>query len=291
MKLYYFQKKEGNFGDDLNNWLWKELVPNAFDEDERAVFFGIGTIINDRIYERTPNANKIVVFGSGVGYGRTPLQNLPAINNKWKIYCLRGPLSAKALGLDEQFAVTDGAVLIRRLFKPHEEKVYKFSYMPHVDQATKHGVVWEKVCEQLGYGYIDPRWSREKVLNSLCQAEIIVTEAMHGAIVADALRIPWIPIKTSESIFEFKWQDWCKSVGLSYQPQTIIELSQRKGIKSRAMDWFAIKRITKQMKEIAELSPCFLSQDSKIEQVTNKLEERIKDFTKDVVSGEFRLKV
>ncbi len=287
MKLYYFRKEEGNFGDDLNDWLWKELVPGAFDEDEKSVFFGIGTIINDRIHERAPNADKILIFGSGVGYGRTPLKNLPVVDDKWKIYCLRGPLSARALGLSDEFAVTDGAVLIRRLFEPHQRKIYKFSYMPHVDQAVRHGMIWEKVCEQLGYGYIDPRWSRKKVLDSLCQAELIITEAMHGAIVADALRIPWIPIKTSNSIFEFKWQDWCKSVGLTYQPQIILDIAQRKGLKYKAIEWFIIRRAARRMKEIAELSSPFLSQDSKIEQVTNRLEDKIQDFRKDVAYGKF----
>ena len=275
MKLYYFQRKEGNFGDDLNDWLWEKLIPNTFDSDEKKVFFGIGTIINDRIYDRAPNADKIIVFGSGVGYGKTPLANLPVVNSDWKIYCVRGPLSAEVLGINAKLAITDGAVLIRKLFEfPNTKRIYRFSYMPHVNQAVKHRDVLTKVCSQLGYGYIDPCWSREKVLSSLCQTETIITEAMHGAIVADALRIPWIPVKTNKSLFEFKWQDWCKSVGLSYQPQTIAHLGKGEGMKSRATKWLTCKKIHKQMKEIAEFSPCFLSQDSKIEEVTSRLEEK-----------------
>lgn len=287
MKLYYFKKKEGNFGDDLNGWLWQELVPNAFDEDERSVFFGIGTIINDRIYERAPKADKIVVFGSGVGYGRTPLRNLPDIGDKWKVYCVRGPLSARALGLKDDMVVSDAAVLIRRLFKCTEEKKYSFSYIPHVNQAIKHGGLWKRVCDQLGYGYIDPRWSRDEVLRSLCQAEVIIAEAMHGAIVADALRIPWIAARTTDTIFEFKWQDWCRSVDLNYQPQTITGLPKRRGIEYSAIEWLSAKKIARQMEDIAKLSPPLLSKDSKIEQVTVRLEEKLQDFKKDLLSGIF----
>ena len=69
MKLYYYQKTCGNFGDDLNLWLWKKIFPDAFDEDDKKVFFGIGTIINDRIYDRAPNADRIIIFSSGVGSG------------------------------------------------------------------------------------------------------------------------------------------------------------------------------------------------------------------------------
>ncbi|MBD2231995.1 polysaccharide pyruvyl transferase family protein [Phormidium tenue] len=287
MKLYYFKKKEGNFGDDLNDWLWRQFFPNTFDEDDSVVFFGIGTIINDRIYDRAPNAKKIIIFGSGVGYGKTPLKNLPIINEKWSVYCLRGPLSSNALGLEPEKAVTDGAILIRRLFKPHKEKVYKFSYMPHVDQAEKHAHRWQSICQKIGFGFIDPRWQREDVLNTLCQTEILITEAMHGAIVADALRIPWIPVKTARNIFEFKWWDWCVSVGLHYEPRLMQGFSEKKNGFLVATEWMAEKAIINQFMEITKSPSPFLSKESKVEQLTIKMEEAVEYLRKDISSGIF----
>ena len=287
MKLYYFKKDHGNFGDDLNDWLWKELLPEVFDDDDTKVFFGIGTIINDRIYERASNADKIIIFGSGVGYGRTPLANLPTVDDRWKVYCLRGPLSAKVLGLSSELAVADGAILIRRLFSSHNQKKQKFAYMPHVGQALEHGDVWNSICQRLGYGYIDPRWKREKVLDSLCQTEVLITEAMHGAIVADALRIPWIPVKTSPSIFEFKWWDWCKSVELEYTPYTLSELPKGKGILSSTKGFLFKEKIIQEIKRIEkEAFPC-LSKDRKIEELTVRLEEKVKAFKEDVMCKSF----
>ncbi|MGD1914332.1 MAG: hypothetical protein ACFB2X_26895 [Rivularia sp. (in: cyanobacteria)] len=66
-------------------------------------------------------------MGSGVGYGG---RGLPTIDESWKIYCVRGPLSAKKLGIAPELAVSDGAALIRRMYKLSTHKRTKFAYMP-----------------------------------------------------------------------------------------------------------------------------------------------------------------
>jgi succinoglycan biosynthesis protein ExoV len=59
------------------------------------------------------------------------------------------------------------------------------------------------------------------VLESLRRTGVLLTEAMHGAIVADALRIPWIAVRTRSAIKTFKWEDWCRSMDLEYQPRML----------------------------------------------------------------------
>ena len=49
----------------------------------------------------------------------------------------------------------------------------------------------------------------------------MITEALHGAIVADALRVPWMPVSSYHTILPFKWEDWCRSVGLAYAPSSV----------------------------------------------------------------------
>lgn len=72
--------------------------------------------------------------------------------------------------------------------------------------------------------YISSRWSVDRVLGLMQQCDVILAEAMHGAIVADALRIPWIPISCSRIILEFKWQDWLSSLNLSYEAHPVTPL-------------------------------------------------------------------
>lgn len=306
MKFFHYRppsKKPGliNFGDELNAWLWDKLIPGVLDENEETAFIGIGTLLNNLIPERVPNAKKIVVFSSGVGYNK----GIPKIDDSWTIYCVRGPLSAKALGLSEDVAVTDGAALIRRVFQPSGKKVHKFAYMPHFTQSKQADKTWRHICEEIGFGYIDARWPIEKVMNAIAETEVLLTEAMHGAIVGDALRVPWIPIHTTERILEFKWQDWSASVGVEYKPHWLMEMrdlapkygirsirgikGSRSAIRASFSHWFNKKRTAKQLAKIAKTVSPTLSSDRRIEELTVELETRLNKFKQDVEAGRFNL--
>jgi succinoglycan biosynthesis protein ExoV len=290
MKLYYFRQPDGsqNFGDDLNPWLWQKLIPDCLDDDEKIAFVGIGTLVNNWLPKHTPNAESRVIFGSGVGYGE--IDQIQG-DSTYKFYCLRGPLSAQRLGLPPELAVTDGAALIRRVFQADQPKKYRFSYMPHVGQiaAKELGLI----CQELGMGFIDPRWTTEQVLLAISQTEVLLTEAMHGAIVADALRIPWVPIVGKPRVLSFKWQDWCQSVGLEYQPMYIPRLIGANGQKwprslaYSANNWLMSKLAIPKFREIIKTARPFLSQDATIEQLTVTLEERLEQFKNDLKAGVF----
>ncbi|WP_427160720.1 polysaccharide pyruvyl transferase family protein [Aliinostoc sp. HNIBRCY26] len=283
MKLFYYQ--ENNFGDQLNNWLWDELIPGVLDNDESSAFIGIGTLLNDRLSQRTNNARLRVVFGAGVGYGQGTLQ----LDDSYKIYCVRGPLSAKTLGIDSQFALTDGAILIRKIYNyDNIKKSYKYSYIPHLKTA---GEGWRLVCERLGFGYIDPHWPREKVLSCISQSEVILAEAMHGAIIADAFRIPWIPVVSHSTVLLSKWQDWCQSIDVEYKPSYIDRLHhprQKIDILSPlrlARDWFRQKESASQLLNITKTVHPILSSDHKVESLTQEMYYRLQQFKQDWEQG------
>lgn len=227
LKLFYFRSADGvpNFGDELNPWLWRLMLGDAIDESGDTLFTGIGTVLNDRL----PPARHTWVFGSGVGFGT----GTPAVDHSWTFYCVRGPQSARALGLPASAAITDPALLIAELVEgPSPQPAHAFSFMPHYRNASAR---WASVCSALGFGYIDPRHDRDTVLAGLRQTRVLISEAMHGAIVADALGIPWIAVRTGGAgTLELKWRDWCESLALQHRPKAMVPLYEASRSAGRA---------------------------------------------------------
>lgn len=301
MKIYYYGEYQ-NFGDILNTWLWPKLLPNTFDEDSSTIFVGIGTLLNDLV----PVDPFKVVFGAGVGYGK----DLPQIDQNWKIYCVRGPLSAQVLELDSSLAITDAAALLRKVDLPLKQEHYPASFMPHWQSAHWN---WKLICGQVGLNYIDPTAEIEQVLQAIQCSDLVIAEAMHGAIVADALRVPWIPVQANKWILEFKWHDWCQSLDLEYHPVRLPRLySEASGIsilrnklKSTGLDHKALahpiefgarhtlkmvnsvlaSQMVRSLKNILKNPTPSLSSDQAINSVTSRLEEQLEQFKSDYISG------
>lgn len=223
MKVIYYQDPRGNFGDELNRWLWPRIFANeisgfghhgreTWDENnaEELLFYGIGTILDNRI---PPQPEKIV-FGSGVGYGEKP-EDLEGFN----IFFVRGASSARELGVSPSMALTDPAILLRHFFPlvPEAEKIHDISFMPHHSSAGDY--FWRDACDALNINYISPRgFDVEAVVSAISGSRLVIAEAMHAAIVADTFRVPWIPVSSVQETNDFKWQDWCGTLGMEYNP-------------------------------------------------------------------------
>ena len=230
MKLYYYRDLRGNFGDDLNPWLWEKLYPEVLTGSDDELFVGIGTLLNHRLPKGVPKH----IFGSGHGYGAQP-----DLSDGFIFHAVRGPLTARALGLPENLAITDSAALIRTVETPRRGGPRaKFGFMPHA--ASNALFDWTIVCNELQFLFIDARQSVDKVLERIQACDVLLCEAMHGAIVADALRVPWIPVTCYDYILDFKWHDWCHSIGMEYHPcrATSLYHAQRNwSIQRRLKSW------------------------------------------------------
>lgn len=214
MKPYYWESDHGNFGDDLNLWLWDFLLPGMREAHDETLLVGVGTVLNKVLL---PAGQHKLVIGSGFGYGA-----LPDFSNadEWDIRCVRGPLTAKKIGLPPEKGIVDPAVLVTEM--PEFQNLPKNgrkTFIPHWESAIAG--LWPEICKTVGLSYLDPRGEAKAVIREIAQSELIVAESMHGAILADAFRVPWVAVTTSQSINSFKWNDWASTVGVTYAPKHV----------------------------------------------------------------------
>lgn len=216
MEIVYYRDPHGNFGDDLNAAMWPRLLPPDVLAAPDAMLVGVGSLLNAPQFRKLETAGKrVFVLGTGAAYGR-----LPERFHDWTYLGVRGPLTA-ALIERPQASATDGAALLATLpdLAPAAPKRDAVLFMPHHRSLTNSR--WPEAARQAGLEFVDPRWPVERTLQAYGRARLVVAEAMHAAIVADTLRIPWIPLIMSPEVSVFKWRDWLGSLELPYRPAVV----------------------------------------------------------------------
>jgi succinoglycan biosynthesis protein ExoV len=292
MKLTYWHDQLPNFGDELNTYLWPQLLPPGFlDDDEADLFLGIGSIIWDFL---PPDAHKFII-GSGYG-GYTSPPNVH--DGTWTPIFLRGARTADALGLSRDLAICDSAVLIRLLPRPRKTVQGGVGFMPHYDSLGRG--YWRKVCQRAGLAFIDPTAEPDVTLGQIAGLDMLITEAMHGAIVADALRTPWLAARPTHSMHHAKWLDWSEALGIDLRwhdlmPSSVYELyigltRGRRFYEGRARRWgqhplmrpvdrMLTERAAQHLIRLASEEPQ-LSADTNLERVTERAEQALDNFVR-----------
>ncbi|MDF2437019.1 MAG: succinoglycan biosynthesis ketolase [Bacteroidota bacterium] len=212
MKLTYHEGK--NFGDALNPLIFHHFLgKDFFDEDSSVQFIGIGSILGLKTQK-----GKKIVFSSGYAAGDNKTYGAPpVINDDYEIICVRGPKTAQVLKLPQDKAIADGAVLIPKVYMPGVNKRFKCSMILH-HKSLEFYNGWKELCDQCGIHLIDARGDVKEVIEEILASELVLCEAMHGAIVADAYRVKWAAVNFYPHINHFKWQDWCESLKMNYAP-------------------------------------------------------------------------
>lgn len=198
-----------NFGDVLNKYLWQPYLGEFIGRDDNILMMGIGTLLG---HNKSHDA-EVIVCGSGSGYGGDFSQ---LKNKNWKIFFVRGPSTAKVLGLSPDLAITDPAILTPEIF-PAGPKTGKTIFVPHWESSLNP--LWKSACKRAGVEYVDPLDDISKIMQTISGAKLVIAEAMHAAIIADSYRVPWVSVSTSSRINGFKWQDWASSLGMRHHFQ------------------------------------------------------------------------
>jgi len=273
MAIYFhndYSKKHGesNFGDDINPYLLSHFLPKSLYHSTDECVVGIGTLLNNGLLKKISGYEKVHVFSSGVGYGE--YEQLIG-NTNINFISVRGPKSAEALNLTNEKAITDGAILLAEL-KDKSEKVHKVTFIPHVNTHWTTGELLARACEKLGFNYLVPNVNHFDFMAIVNASDLIITEAMHGAILADTYRVPWIPVKMHNAL-DFKWRDWCQSMDITYQPFNLIKsYNSNDSLLSKLKTNIKYQMITAKLSKISKLEPT-LSHESVFE---NRLSKMIK---------------
>lgn len=269
-----------NFGDRINDWIWHRYIPDLLDDDESDLLVGVGSLLNHRL----PVLGTKQIFGSGVGHGE-----LPEIDDTWKIHWIRGPRTANALRISHDKVITDGGVLIRDLFAPVKRKEFGVSMLCHCSACENQSLQpILSACNYAGINFINPELPSLEVIDLINRSTYILTEALHGAIVSDALRIPWAPL-SRKGVLQFKWQDWMESLGLKYKPvkipyrpQWFIKQSPKK--LSRKLLFPVIRPLSssilaKQFKYLKENAKWRLSETETLDRKVNEMVKKLKELS------------
>jgi succinoglycan biosynthesis protein ExoV len=205
MKLYQWRGSVANFGDELNGVLWPRLLPGAFDGDPATLFLGIGSILDGR----HPAAAGKLVAGAGYGGYETPA----VLDPRWDVRWVRGPRTARLLGLSPALGLGDPAALLPLAGVTGTTHGGAVGFMPHFESVGRGA--WNLVAAACGVTLIDPRGDPLAVLGAVAACRLLISEALHGVIAADAMRVPWIAIEPLAAVHRPKWHDWADTVGVS----------------------------------------------------------------------------
>ena len=248
MKIHHISNVNGNFGDELNGWMWRELYPELFDGAEDGIdFIGIGTILDRHL----PNRGLNVVLGSGTGYAPPP--DIRANPAQWCVYGVRGPLTAELLDLPREAVLTDPAILLAdhpRWRRAGGEPAQgsganaegNIVFVPHW-KSIRFGQ-WQAACELARIEFVDPCGEARAVIDRIAGARLVIAESMHAAIIADALRVPWVPVVLSREVAPFKWADWAATVGLEYTPLLLAPSSPVEVLRAEVLEHSAFSYIS-----------------------------------------------
>lgn len=206
-----------NFGDCLNDWIWPYFLPNWREMLPHCMLVGIGSLLNHRL----PRDETKVILGSGFGHGE-----FPEVDERYRFVWVRGPrtsdLIQRRCGISVPW-ISDPALLLAKVARPMiNGGGHAVSYVPHCS-ARNSQACWAMLkvaCEQAGIHLIDIYGPRETVVSEIANSGRVLTEALHGAVVADAFRVPWTAL-ARPGVFEFKWLDWCESMSLPYRPVAV----------------------------------------------------------------------
>lgn len=276
MKVFYHRAPSGNVGDDLNAVLWQRLVPDLQQLATAEWLIGVGTILDRRI-DALPGRK--IVMGSGL---RPDTADHYRFTGEVRFAAVRGVLTAQRLGLGNAVTLGDPGFLVAQCWQPRKVIFNRIGFIPHI-----YSEQWSSMAAaaaDAGLHVISPTLPLDDFLEQLHGCARVYCESLHGAIFADALRVPWARVRIcshlyeGEGVAEFKWRDAFSVFDL---PVTAVN---RAAILPMKRSWPLLRRGLRPLQAITEQRLAHLlirrRDDASLFQLSNeaRLQERIAGF-------------
>ena len=235
IKLFYFIK-DYNFGDILNVWLLKELfdVDVEHTEIEDCRYLCIGSLLHNLPKKKLTFRQKLrkllkpAIKVWGTGFIIEAPKGHKALSRRLKIYAVRGKVTQARLkkykGVRFKSKVLgDPGLLVNKLLDQSKiKKKYKLGIIPHY--VDKGDPLLDTIRVENSV-IIDIQQDPKIVLRQIAECENILSSAMHGLIVSDALGIPNARLVISGKLFggDYKFHDYYSAFGLETPPAVILQ--------------------------------------------------------------------
>lgn len=207
-----------NFGDDMSLSICEYASGKSFVQGDNinADMYAVGSLL--QIFKnrkrqikytllRTLKGKKpLVIWGTGV------IEDIPLYPPQVKVLAVRGPQTAKALGLKATVPFGDPGLLVSDIIAA-PAKIGKIGIVPHyIDKA--HLIVAEAAKDER-FIIIDVEDHWENTVSHIAQCDLILSSSLHGLIVADAYGIPnqWLEFSNKVDGAGFKFRDYADGIG------------------------------------------------------------------------------
>ena len=216
----YFNNKlkPRNFGDDINFSFLSQIISEQLElykhQFNTKNYLFIGSILINKFID-----SHSIIWGSGM------LREKLLINKPYKVCAVRGPKTRDVLlksGIDCPEIYGDPALLMPYYYFPYIQKKYKLGIIPHHTHIKS--ILLNNFKDNNDIKIIDftsyNGW--KSVIKEMLSCEFIVSESLHGLIIAEAYRIPNIYISFGPLAQDFKYEDFFLSIHKpAYKPYKI----------------------------------------------------------------------